>query len=95
MIWDLRFTIDAVLASSGNSSQFVMSSGCSVENIHLLAKLALLPPHPHPMASQACHKSVSPYETNASRYVVPRWGRGRKNMRSRRKSSIVNSQNIP
>jgi hypothetical protein len=29
------------------------------------------PPHPNPMASQARHESVSPQETNASRYVVP------------------------
>src|ERR1700757_1919508 len=30
------------------------------------------PPHPGPVASQARHQSVSPYETNASRYVVPK-----------------------
>ncbi|MDB6022188.1 MAG: hypothetical protein JWQ04_2045, partial [Pedosphaera sp.] len=30
--------------------------------------------HPGPMASQARHESVSPKETNASRYVVPREG---------------------
>ena len=34
-----------------------------------------VPPHPGPMASQARHETVSPQETNASRFVVP-WGEG-------------------
>ncbi len=38
-----------------------------------------VPHHPNPMASQARHESVSPRETNASRFVVPQWGRGRRN----------------
>ena len=33
-----------------------------------------VPPHPNPMASQARHKSVSPQESNASRFVVPPMG---------------------